>query len=92
MAFLICRPIKIVSIVLSIVVILINTFFVYNTMDDLEVGGAIIAVVGVVGVLYIIFVIYLAIHLAVSMGNKTLAEKDFVKKYVMVTDAKLSQI
>lgn len=82
--------IKIVSILLSLVIIAINIYFVYNTVDELELSAGLIAAVIVYGVLYLLFCVYLGIHLAVSMGNQTLAKIGFVQKYVMVSDSKLS--
>lgn len=90
MIYLFYSIIKIISILLSVIVIAINIFFVYNTVDELELGQGLIAVVIVYGVLYLLFCVYLAIHLAVSMGNKTLAKLSFVQKYVMVNDSKLT--
>lgn len=84
--YIIFRAIRIVSVLLSIVVILVNIFFVYNTVDEWELEGGAIAAIGVGAVLYLVFCVYLAIHLAAAMGNKTLRESKFVQKYVTVND------
>lgn len=74
---------KIVAILLSIVVILINTYFVSTTVHDLQLGGFSLTVIAILAILYLIFCIYLVIHMAVSMGNQSLTRYDFVKKYVL---------
>lgn len=73
-----------VSVLLSIIIIAVNIFFVYNTVDEWELGPGPVAAIGVGGVIYLIFCVYLAIHTAVAMGNKTLARKSWVQKYVVV--------
>lgn len=88
--FIFCSIIKTVAILLSLVVIGINIFFVYNTVDELELNKGIIAVIIIYGVLYLLFCVYLGIHLAVSMGNQTLSKIGFVQKYVIVSDSKLN--
>lgn len=81
--------IKTIAILLSLVVIGINIFFVYNTVDELELSQGYIIGVIIYGVLYLLFCVYLGVHLAVSMGNQTLANMSFVQKYVVVNESRL---
>lgn len=74
---------KIVATLLSIVVISINTYFVINTVTEAGFTWGPLVLVSIFGVCYLLFCIYLAIHMAVSMGNSWLARMPFVQKYVM---------
>lgn len=84
------RIIKTIAILLSLVVIGINIFFVYNTVDELEISEGLLAIVIIYGILYLVFCVYLGIHLAVSMGNQALSNMPLIQKYVMVTDSRLN--
>lgn len=72
------------------VIIAINIFFVYNTVQEWEPGTGPVVGIVIVGVLYLLFCIYLAIHLVVAMGNKRLGRVSWVQKYVTVDDSKLN--
>ncbi|XP_018565976.1 protein Malvolio isoform X2 [Anoplophora glabripennis] len=74
---------KVASILLSIVVIAINTYFVVNTVNELELHWFPLLVVILVGILYLLFCAYLVVHMAISMGNTRLLRYGFVNKYVM---------
>ncbi|KAK9886485.1 hypothetical protein WA026_016768 [Henosepilachna vigintioctopunctata] len=74
---------KIGSILLSIVVIGINTYFVIQTVQDRALDWPWLFVVGVIGVLYLVFCVYLVIHMSVSMGCDRLLRYDFVNKFVV---------
>lgn len=72
----------IVAMVLSIVVITINTYFVVSTVNSLHLNVYALIAVVVIGVLYLLFCMYLAIHMAVSMGATSLTRYQFVNRYV----------
>lgn len=71
------------AILLSILVIAINTYFVVQTVNDFEFGWAALLLVIVIGICYLVFCVYLVVHMAVSMGNRNLLRYDFVSKYIM---------
>ncbi|XP_011700107.1 PREDICTED: protein Malvolio-like isoform X3 [Wasmannia auropunctata] len=74
---------KIVSTALSILVIVINVYFVIQTaQEDLPHHWAIYLSMAVYAILYLIFCAYLAIHMAVSMGATSLGNNWFVTKYI----------
>ncbi|XP_019877691.2 protein Malvolio-like [Aethina tumida] len=77
---------KIVSIILSITVVGINTFFVVEKIsaNNLETGVLLITIL--VALLYLLFVIYLGFHLYISFGGKQLESHELVQKYVVVPD------
>ncbi|XP_077269134.1 solute carrier family member malvolio isoform X2 [Temnothorax americanus] len=74
---------KIVSTALSVLVIVINIYFVAQTVqEDLPNNWAIYLAMSVYAFLYLIFCAYLAIHMAVSMGATSLGNNWFVTKYI----------
>lgn len=82
---------KVASILLSILVIAINTYFVVNTVYEFNLHWVMIFVIVVIGIIYLLFCVYLVVHMAVSMGNTTLMRYDFITKYVVgPNDAQLS--
>lgn len=68
---------------LSVVVIGINTYFVVNTVNEMDLNWAALVLVVIIGILYLLFCCYLALHMAVSMGNKSLLRFDVITKYVI---------
>lgn len=83
---LIFRTMKIISILLSMIVIGINVFFVYRTVSELNLSfGPIIAII-IVAIFYMILVIYLAIHMIVSLQSNNFMHIDFIKKFVLNDD------
>ncbi|KAL3270632.1 hypothetical protein HHI36_021164 [Cryptolaemus montrouzieri] len=74
---------KLAAILLSIVVIGINTFFVTQTVQDLSLAWPWLVLVCIIGVLYLLFCIYLVLHMAVSMGWDSLLKYDFVNNFVI---------
>ncbi|XP_046804668.1 protein Malvolio isoform X2 [Lucilia cuprina] len=74
---------KIVSILLTIVVIAVNLYFVINQVEALNIEGGVLAVVCIFAILYLLFNLYLVIHMAACMGNKTLMNSRWVQKYVL---------
>ncbi|KAJ3650843.1 hypothetical protein Zmor_016921 [Zophobas morio] len=82
---------KVASILLSVVVIAINTYFVVQTMNDLHLHWYALFFVVIIGICYLIFCAYLVIHMAISMGNTNLLRYGLVRRYIMApTDAQLS--
>ncbi|XP_017777462.1 PREDICTED: protein Malvolio-like isoform X1 [Nicrophorus vespilloides] len=80
-----------VAILLSIVVISINTYVVIDQVNDLDPNWALLTLIVIVGVIYLLFCAYLVIHMLVSMGNISLLEYGFVNKYIMGnSDSELS--
>ncbi|XP_044762684.1 protein Malvolio-like isoform X3 [Coccinella septempunctata] len=73
---------KVASILLSIVVIAINTFFVIQTVQHYATWPWLV-LVAIVGVLYLLFCVYLVLHMAVSMGCEGLLKYDFISNYVV---------
>lgn len=77
---------KIVSTLLSTVVIAINIFFVvYSAMTSLSDNIWLLTGIGFYSVVYLIMCIYLIIHMAISMGigaDSRLANSRFVAKYI----------
>lgn len=74
---------RLVATLLSVVVIGINTFFVVNTVNGLELEWPTLTLVVFFGILYLLFCLYLTIHMAISMGNESLLRFNWVTKYVM---------
>ncbi|XP_039307213.1 protein Malvolio isoform X3 [Solenopsis invicta] len=74
---------KIVSTTLSVLVIIINIYFVAQTVQEtLPHHWAIYLGMSVYAILYLIFCAYLAIHMAVSMGATSLGNNWFITKYI----------
>lgn len=74
---------KIASIILSVVVIAINTYFVVNTVNEHHLHWFFLLLVIVIGIFYLVFCFYLVLHMAISMGNTSLLRYNFVNKYIM---------
>lgn len=84
--FLFFRGNKIVSTALSVLVIGINIYFVFDTVKevldkDKENSVQILVGVSIYGVLYLLFCLYLVIHMAISMGATFLSNN-----YVSIID------
>lgn len=75
---------KIVSTLLSAVVIGINIFFVvYSAMTSLSGNIWLLICIGIYSVMYLIMCIYLIIHVAISMGgDNRITNSRFVTKYI----------
>ncbi|XP_059610455.1 protein Malvolio isoform X1 [Phlebotomus argentipes] len=80
---------KIVSILLSILVIAINIFFVIDQVNHSNLHTGWMVLIVLFGIAYICFNIYLVIHMAVNMGSERLAEMPLVQKYVTHTSNNL---
>ncbi|KAF5285087.1 hypothetical protein FQA39_LY16776 [Lamprigera yunnana] len=83
---------KIIAIVLSVVVIAINTYFVVSTVQSWKLNWFAVVVIIVIGILYLLFCCYLAVHMAISMGAKFLTRYQFVNYYICgpVTEGQLT--
>ncbi|XP_043508608.1 protein Malvolio isoform X3 [Frieseomelitta varia] len=74
---------KIIATALSVVVIIINIYFVVNTVqEDLPHHWLIICGIVIYSISYLLFCFYLTIHMAVSMGATSLGDHWFVRKYI----------
>ncbi|GJQ81935.1 Mvl [Trypoxylus dichotomus] len=76
-----------VAILLSIVVIAINSYFVVATMADIKPHAVLLMLVAVYALLYFVFCVYLIVHMVVFMSKKDFSENNFIKKYVMASTA-----
>nr|XP_022919764.1 protein Malvolio-like [Onthophagus taurus] len=75
---------KIVAFLLSAAVISINIYFVYSTVEEMDLNAGALSGVLIVAVLYVMLVIYLIIHLTASININTIGQKPFIKKYFLV--------
>ncbi|KAK9874628.1 hypothetical protein WA026_005456 [Henosepilachna vigintioctopunctata] len=74
---------KVCSLVLGVIVVGINVFFVVTKLQELELQLIFIILIIILAVLYLLFVVYLTIHLYISFGNTSLEDYPFIQKYVM---------
>lgn len=81
---------KIVSILLSIVVIAINIFFVTSTIEEAGLSAGIMSIIIIFAILYLAFCVYLVLHMAACMGNQRVLSWPFVQKYVLKTGSSIS--
>ncbi|RZC34602.1 Malvolio [Asbolus verrucosus] len=77
---------KVIAIVLSVVIIGINIFFVTGTILEQDIDPDIYIGIGIVAALYFTFVLYLALHLYVSLGNKRIESHPWIQKYVIYAE------
>lgn len=80
------RILKVISVIVSFIIIAVNTFFVQDTLREWDLSPFPLTVVLIVAALYLLFCLYLAVHLAVFMGNKTLAKNRSIQKYFLVQE------
>ncbi|XP_075145215.1 solute carrier family member malvolio isoform X2 [Haematobia irritans] len=74
---------KIVSILLTILVIAVNLYFVVTQVEALSIEGGVLVVVCLFSVLYLLFNLYLVIHMIACMGNKRFINSPWVQKWVL---------
>ncbi|XP_013115420.1 protein Malvolio isoform X2 [Stomoxys calcitrans] len=74
---------KIVSILLTILVIAVNLYFVITQVEALSIEGGVLAVVCIFSILYLLFNLYLVIHMIACMGNKRFINSRWVQKWVL---------
>jgi len=76
---------RIFSIALSLLVIVVNTYFVLQYVIDLGItNGAFILFVVLLGVIYLIFCLYLTVDMILNMGGETLVSIPFIRKLFSV--------
>jgi len=76
---------RIFSIALSLLVIVVNTYFVLQYVIDLEITNvAFILFVVMFGVIYLIFCLYLTVDMILNMGSDTLASIPFIRRLFSV--------
>ncbi|KAJ3628160.1 hypothetical protein MTP99_015485 [Tenebrio molitor] len=74
---------KVVFVILSVVIIAINIFFVTGTLADLDINSNVFIAIGIAAAIYFIFVLYLALHCYISFGNKRIENHPWIQKYVI---------
>ncbi|XP_073822823.1 solute carrier family member malvolio isoform X2 [Musca autumnalis] len=74
---------KVVSILLTVVVITVNLYFVINQVEALSIEGGVLAVICIFAILYLLFNLYLVIHMIACMGNKCFMNNRWVQKWVL---------
>ncbi|CAG9766746.1 unnamed protein product [Ceutorhynchus assimilis] len=72
---------KITSVLLTIVIVTINIFFVVNTIQESDFSNGILAVIFVLAVGYFILVIYTMVHMIVSFTKDNCENVHWVRKY-----------
>jgi hypothetical protein len=77
------RFMKVVFVILSVVIIAINIFFVTGTLADLDINSNVFIAIGIAAAIYFIFVLYLALHCYISFGNKRIENHPWIQKYVI---------
>merc|ERR1719153_1815336 len=76
---------RIFSVLLSLLVIAVNTYFVLQYVIDLGItNGAFILFVVLLGVIYLIFCLYLTVDMILNMGGETLVSIPFIRKLFSV--------
>uniref|UniRef100_A0A6M2DXH6 Putative mn2+ and fe2+ transporter of the nramp family n=1 Tax=Xenopsylla cheopis TaxID=163159 RepID=A0A6M2DXH6_XENCH len=83
---------SIVAILLSVLVIAINIYFVVDQVNHGDMTAGYLALIIIFGILYLLFCLYLVLHMSASMGCNSLSNLTFIQKYVMTSDADSSPI
>ncbi|XP_066257784.1 protein Malvolio-like [Euwallacea similis] len=73
---------KVMSTLLSLLVICINIYTVITTVFEFDLHWLSLTIISILGICYIFFCIYLVIHMSISMGNTWLLKYDFVNTYI----------
>ncbi|CAH0554096.1 unnamed protein product [Brassicogethes aeneus] len=74
---------KVVSVILSIVVIGINIFFVVEKLSANQFDTGLLFLIFLVALMYILFVVYLGIHLYISFGDKQIESHPMIQMMVV---------
>ncbi|XP_054726530.1 protein Malvolio isoform X2 [Anastrepha obliqua] len=74
---------KVISILLTIVVITVNIYFVVVQVHTASLEGGFVALVCIVAVLYLLFNLYLVIHMVACMGNQRFVNNRWVQRFVL---------
>jgi len=80
---------RVVAILLSVVVIGINIFFVMSRVQEAELSPGWISLVVIFAIAYIAFNFYLVIHMSCSIGGTWFTQFSFVRKYVLKNSGSL---
>lgn len=76
---------RIFSIALSLLVIVVNTYFVLQYVINLKItNAAFIIFIVLLGVIYLMFCLYLTVDMILNMGSDTLASIPFIRKLFSV--------
>ncbi|XP_036335643.1 protein Malvolio isoform X2 [Rhagoletis pomonella] len=74
---------KVISILLTIVVITVNIYFVVVQVQTASLEGGFVALVCIVAILYLLFNLYLVIHMIACMGNRRFVDNRWVQRFVL---------
>uniref|UniRef100_W8AXH2 Protein Malvolio n=2 Tax=Ceratitis capitata TaxID=7213 RepID=W8AXH2_CERCA len=74
---------KVISILLTIVVITVNIYFVVVQVETAALEGGLLGLVCIVGVLYLLFNLYLVIHMIAFMGNQRFMNNRWIQRFVL---------
>ncbi|XP_053969809.1 protein Malvolio isoform X2 [Anastrepha ludens] len=74
---------KVISILLTIVVITVNIYFVVVQVQTASLEGGFVALVCIVAALYLLFNLYLVIHMVACMGNQRFVNNRWVQRFVL---------
>ncbi|CAH1993271.1 unnamed protein product [Acanthoscelides obtectus] len=76
--------IKIISLMLSVVIVVINIYFVVEKLLNLSLQLYIVSIIYILAVCYFIFIMYLVIHLYIAMGGTWMSDHPAIAKFVIV--------
>ncbi|XP_029406153.1 protein Malvolio isoform X1 [Bactrocera dorsalis] len=74
---------KVISIMLTIVVITVNIYFVVVQVQTASLENGLLALVCIGAILYLLFNLYLVIHMIACMGNQRFVNNRWVQKFVL---------
>ncbi|XP_060526013.1 protein Malvolio-like [Cylas formicarius] len=75
---------KITSLILSIIIIAINIFFVVSKIEEWDLHVGLIVLIYVFSVAYLLLIVYIGLHMYVSFGGKSIEDHPLVRKYLIV--------
>lgn len=78
------RLYKITSILLSIVVVAINIFFIITELNGENFNIGVIVLIYIFSFLYCVFVIYVVIHMVIAFGGDKYQHIPWVEKYFTI--------
>uniref|UniRef100_V5GXD1 Protein Malvolio n=1 Tax=Anoplophora glabripennis TaxID=217634 RepID=V5GXD1_ANOGL len=76
--------IKIVSIILSVIIVGINIYFVAEQLIELDLAVGWQVLIYIITILYFLLIVYISIHMYISMGGTKLENNEFMQKYVYI--------
>ncbi|XP_036229346.1 protein Malvolio isoform X2 [Bactrocera oleae] len=74
---------KVISIMLTIVVITVNIYFVVVQVQMASLENGLLALVCIGAILYLLFNLYLVIHMIACMGNQRFVNNRWIQKFVL---------